>query len=93
MAPNCHVIQAFISSVQSKFSSTIYGCESNETDHPRTELYLHANMVVHGMNSLIFEITGITCSVNPFSSELGIVDNVTIADRAIAYDFQYSQQT
>ena len=41
LVPNHHVIQAVISDVHSKFASTTSGCESNETDHPRTELDLH----------------------------------------------------
>ena len=31
--------------------------------------------------------------MKPFSSELGIADNVPIVDVLIAYDFQYSNQT
>ena len=36
--PTHHIIQAFISAVQSKSASTTSGCEQNENDHPRTEL-------------------------------------------------------
>ena len=45
------------------------------------------------MNAFIFEITGRTCSVNPFSSEIWILDNVPTVDGYIACDFQYSYQT
>ena len=45
------------------------------------------------MNALIFESTRRTCSVNPFSSELGIAENLPIVDGLISYDFQYSHQT
>ena len=37
-APNHRLIQAVISNIQSKFASTKYGCEPNETHNPRTEL-------------------------------------------------------
>ena len=92
LSPNHHVIQAVIYDVQYKVASTTSVCESNETEHPRTELDSHANMVVPGMNAFIFESTGRTCSVNTFSSELRITDNVPIADVLIAYDFQCSHQ-
>ena len=72
LAPNHHVIQAVISAFQSRGASTTSGCESNQTDHPITELDSHVNMVVLGINAFIFESTGRTCSVKPFSSELGI---------------------
>ena len=50
-------------------------------------------MMVLGMNTFIMESTRRTCSVNPFSSELGIVENVPIVDVLIAYDFQYNKNT
>ena len=90
MSSKNHVIQSLISDVQSKVDSTTSGFEINETDHSITELYLHANRVVLGMNAFIYDITGITCSLKPFSSELGIAKNVPIVDVLIAYDFQYS---
>ena len=50
-------------------------------------------MVAIGMNAFIFESSRRTCSVNPFSNEVVISDNIPIVDVAIAYDFQYSYQT
>ena len=49
-------------------------------------------MLVLGMNGFIFEITVRTCSLKPFSGELGIAENVPIFDVVIAYDFQYSHK-
>ena len=49
-------------------------------------------MLVLDMNAFIFEITVITCSLNNFSSELGIAEIVPIVDGEIAY-YQYSHQT
>ena len=57
LSPNHPVIQAVISAVQYKFASNTSGCESNKTDNQRTELDSHANIVVLGMNALIFEST------------------------------------
>ena len=93
LAPNHHVIQAVISAVQYEVASTTSGCESNETDHPITESYSHASMVVLQINAFIYEITRIKFSVNPFSSEQGIADNVPILDGEIAYNFRYIHQT
>ena len=59
-------------------------------DDPRTELDSHANMVVLGLNSFVFESTGRTCNVQPFSTDLGIVKDVPIVDGALAYDCPYS---
>ena len=56
----------------------------------RTELDSHANMVVLRLNSFMFESTGRTCDVQPFSSELGIAKDVPIVDGALAYDCPYS---
>ena len=40
----------------------------------------HANMVVLGKNSFIFESTGCTCNVKPFDSALGTAANIPIVD-------------
>ena len=55
-------------------------------DDPRTELDSHANMVVLGLNSFVFESTGRTCNVQPFSTDLDVAKNVSIIDGALAYD-------
>ena len=54
LAPDHHVTQSVIYDVQYKFASTTSEYESNETYHLRTELYLHANMVVLEMNAFTF---------------------------------------
>ena len=50
-------------------------------------------MVVLGKNAFIFESTSRICSVKPFSSELGLTENLPIVDGAIAYDCQYIHRT
>ena len=49
-------------------------------DDPRTELDSHANMIVLGLNSFVFESTGRTCNAQPFSSDLGIEKDAHIVD-------------
>ena len=63
------------------------------TADPRSELDSHANMVVLGKHAFVFEKTGRTCNVQPFSKELGIATDVPIVDGAVAYDCPYSHQT
>jgi hypothetical protein len=83
LIPNHHTIQAIITSL-SQSQQDIYS--ERYTEQPRSELDSHANMIVLGSCSFIFESTGRTCTVLPFSSELGQADNVPIVDGAIAYD-------
>ena len=59
----------------------------------RTELDSHANMVVLGSDCFIFENTGRSCTVHPFSSDLGSARDVPIVDAALAYDCQYTGET
>ena len=59
-------------------------------DNPWTELDSHANIVVLGLNSFVFESTGRTCNVQPFSTDLGVARDVPIVDGALAYDCPYS---
>ena len=68
LEPNKHIIQDVISAIQYKVASTTSGYESNENYYQRTELYLNANMVVLGMNALISQSIGRTCSVKPLLS-------------------------
>ena len=49
-------------------------------------------MIVLGKHAFIFESTGKTCNVRPFSADLGIATNVPIVDGAIAYDCPYSHK-
>jgi hypothetical protein len=61
-------------------------------DKPRSELDSHANMIVLGKHSFIFESTGRTCTVEPFTTDLGTAENVPIVDGAIAYECPYTHQ-
>ena len=67
--------------------------DKEEDEDPRTELDSHANMAVVGRHSFIFESTGRTCDVTPFTPELGKKQNVPIVDAAIAYDDEISGET
>ena len=90
--PNDHLTQAIISALHASISSAT-NPDSGSSADPRTELDSHANMVVLGKDSFIFESTGRTCNVRPFASELGIAENVPIVDGAIAYDCPYTSQS
>ena len=50
------------------------------SDDPRTELDSHTNMVILGSNSFVFESTGRTFNVKPFSSDVGVVKNDPIVN-------------
>ena len=50
-------------------------------------------MVVLGKDAFIFESTGRTCNVEPFSPDLGIAQNIPIVDAAIAYDCEQTNET
>ena len=63
------------------------------TADPRTELDSHANMIVVGSECFVFESTGRSCTVHPFSTDLGSAKDVPIVDAALAYDCQYTGQT
>ena len=62
------------------------------TADPRSELDSHANMILFGASALIFESTGKTCNVQPFSKKLGIATNVPIVDGAIVYECPYTHK-
>jgi hypothetical protein len=66
---------------------------SDMVQDPKSELDSHANMVVLGKNCFVFEWSGQSCSVHPFSDTLGTVKNVPIVDAAIAYDCPYRLET
>jgi hypothetical protein len=66
---------------------------SDAMQDPKTSLDSHANMVVLGKNCFVFEWSGRSCSVHPFSDSLGTVKNVPIVDAAIAYDCPYRHET
>ena len=59
----------------------------------RKELDSYANMIVVGKNSIIFDDTGKTCTVNAFSESAGKLHNIPIIDAVIAYDCPYQCKT
>ena len=73
--------------------STVTARDAQQSDHSRTELDSHANMVVLGCESFIFESTARTCSVAPFDPKLGVSSKVPIVDGAICYDCPYSGES
>ena len=77
VVPNAHISQVILTPASNMEASI---------DDPRTELESHANMVVLGLNSFVFESTRRTFNVQPFSSELGVAKDVPIVDGALAYD-------
>ena len=81
LVPNAHISEVILTTASDMEASI---------DDPRTELDSHANMVVLGLNSFVFESTGRTCNVQPFSTDLGIAKDVPIVDGALAYDCPYS---
>ena len=60
------------------------------SDDPRTKLDSHTNVVVIGSIFSVFESTGRTLNVQPFSSDLGIEKDVSIVNRSLAYDCPYT---
>ena len=88
MELNQYVVDKIVSSVIADVSST-----TATSADLRTELDSHANMVVLDKHAFVFESTGRTCYVRPFSSDLGVASNVPIVDGAICYDSPYIRQT
>ena len=90
--PNKHTIHAVIQALKAQSSVSAL----DKIDLPvisKTELDSHANMVVLGKHCFIFESTGKTCNVEPFSSDLGIASNIPVVDAAIAYDCPSTYET
>ena len=90
--PNEHLIDRMVSAIEA-IVSTASSVDQENAASPRTELDSHANMVVLGCHAYIFETSGRTCNVKPFSSDLGMATNVPIVDGAIAYECPYSRIT
>ena len=59
----------------------------------RTELDSHANMAVVGRESVIYDDTGQTYTVNPFTESAGKLEKVPIVDVAVAYDCPFQAKT
>ena len=74
----------------SRICAYISGALVDDETFSRTELDSHANMVVLGRHSFIFETTGRTCTVYPFTDDLGKATDIPIVDGAIAYDCPHS---
>ena len=50
-------------------------------------------MIVLGKECFVFESTGKTCNVEPFSKDLGIAQDIPIVDAALAYDCPFKHET
>ena len=67
---------------------------SDASQSPRTELDSHANMIVIGKHSFIFDsVHGRNCDVQPFDPSIGTAKQVPIVDAAIAYDCPHTHKT
>ena len=64
--PNANIVNLIISEVKAVTNADARGFDVNNCV-TRTELDSHANMVVLGKYSYIFESTGRTCNVKPLS--------------------------
>ena len=62
-------------------------------NYSRIELDSHANMVVLGSKSFIFESTSRTCNVIPFDPNLGVTNKILIVDGAITYECPYTGES
>ena len=78
--PNAHISEAILTPASDMETSS---------DDLRTELDCHANVVVLGSNSFVFEPTGRTDNAQPFSSDLGMESNFPIVDRSLARDYPH----
>ena len=65
--------------------ATITARDAGDNEDPRTELDSHANMVLLGANTFIFESTNRTCNVQPFDPSLGIASKIPIVNGAVVY--------
>ena len=59
----------------------------------KSELDNHANIVVTGLQCVVFDDTTKTCTVNSFSESVGRLDNIRIVDIVMAYDCPYKSKT
>jgi len=67
---------------------------NDDCPRPRSELDSHANMVVLGCNSYIFDsVPHKTCDMAPFDPKLGTSKKVPIVDGAIAYNCPFKLKT
>ena len=65
----------------------------SHTTYHRTELDSHANMIVMGNCSFIFDqVQNRTCEITLYDPSIGIAKQVPIVDAAIAYDCKYTSK-
>ena len=90
VTPNQHTIEAVIVALKAQYSAVNVNYKTNDS---KSELDSHANMIVLGEDCFIFESTGKTCNVEPFSTELGIAQDIAVVDAALTYDCPLSHET
>ena len=69
------------------------GNDAAQKSSTRTEVDSHANMVVVGKNSTIFDDNGKKGTVNAFSETAGKLEDVPIVDTVVTYDCPYQCRT
>lgn len=68
--------------------------DASDLIESRTKLDSHANMVVLGKHSFIFDyVNGRTCEVEPYNPSLGSTKSIPVVDAALAYDCPYQHRT
>ena len=80
LQPNTHLITRISTALSNSCDTPSFEIDT------RSELDSHANMCVFGEDCFVFEWSGRTCSVNPFSDSLGQATDVPICDIAVSYD-------
>ena len=80
LRPNQHLCRIIISAI------TAMDTETDESPFSRSELDLHANMVVVGNNSFVIEDTGKKADVNPFSPDFDALTKVPIVHAGLLYE-------
>ena len=86
-SPNHHVITRISSALLGTYIPSVSAARAHMHDLDfRCELDSHANMCVFGADCSVFEWSGKSCSVTPFTDSLGQAQDVPICDLAVAYD-------
>ena len=87
-SPNHHVIACISSALLGTYIPSVSAARAHMHDLDfRCELDSHANMCVFGADCSVFEWSGKSCSVTPFTDSLGQAQDVPICDLAVAYDY------
>ena len=88
--PNNHLCSIICSTV---IGDTLEG-DADTAPLPRSELDSHANMIVLGSHSFVFDkVQDQTCDVMPFDPGLGTARQIPIVDGAVAYDCPIQNKT